>query len=581
MEETTTGVEGNEALSLVARHRRRFAEKSRRERGVVLVWFALMLIVLMGFAGFAVDLSNWWLQAERLQRAADSGAHAGVVYLPADMTGATSTARAEVVKNGYQLNGSGANATVAVSQEANPNQLRVAITSQVSTFFVKLLGVDTVTLTREAVAEYIAPVPMGSPENKLGNDPARGDVDAQLWVNVAAPNSTKGSGDRHQAKRCGTSVSGCTNTVLPGIQNDEYAFEGYLFSLKVKNRPSGQPLNVQVYDPAFAYVGDKCETNIATYPTAAQLDQLRTWYGNDAPQRYAGGLTSWCTGDQDIGGRDNKTTFIVREPDDSPWDDTNNPIVCSVTMPSWDLSSGDSIYTRLYNERNQTRDGKAPWIFSELFRQNVTICSIPAAQVLLGEYILQIRSNATSAAPDEYNSSVNTGGHNRMSIQVGFGASGPTTTNGSNVTINARGRLPIYANANGADTNFFLARILPFDAGRTLRISLYDISDVGDSGTMRIVPPTEFGSNFSGCRFANDINKSMTFNASTCTLTVPNGYYNERTVTVDIPIPTNYTCSSSQNSGCWIKVLASFNGAVQDTTTWSAAILGNPIRLIE
>ena len=63
----------------VARRRRSFMEKSRRERGVVLVWFALMLVVLMGFAGLAVDLSNWWLQAERLQRAAASGAPAGVV----------------------------------------------------------------------------------------------------------------------------------------------------------------------------------------------------------------------------------------------------------------------------------------------------------------------------------------------------------------------------------------------------------------------------------------------------------------------------------------------------------------------
>ena len=65
--------------------RRRFAEKSRRERGVVLIWFALLLIVLLGFAGFAVDLSNWWFQAEKLQRAADAGAHAGVVYLPFDV----------------------------------------------------------------------------------------------------------------------------------------------------------------------------------------------------------------------------------------------------------------------------------------------------------------------------------------------------------------------------------------------------------------------------------------------------------------------------------------------------------------
>ena len=73
----------------------------------------------------------------------------------------------------------------------------------------------------------------------------------------------------------------------------------------------------------------------------------------------------------------------------------------------------------------------------------------------------------------------------------------------------------------------------------------------------------------------------MTFNAGTCTLTVPNGYYNERIVTVDIPVPSSYSCNPSIATECWITVQANFPGAVNDTTTWSAAILGNPIRLVE
>ncbi len=565
------------------RRRRRWAERSRRERGVVLVWFTLLLVAILGFVGFAIDLSNWWFQAQKLQRAADAGAHAGVVYLPADLTSATSTARAEVAKNGYRSSGGNQNATVAVRQEANPNRLRVGVTTDVDTFFVSIFGIDHVELHREAVAEYVAPIPMGSPENKLGNDPARGDVDAQLWVNVAGPTSTKGSGDRHQAKVCGTGVAGCSNTQLPGINNDEYSYDGYVFSVRVKQKVAGQPLLFQVYDPAFAYVGDKCETNIATYPTAAQLDQLRTWYGNDAPQRYAGGLTSWCTGDQKINGRaDTVTTFIVRAPDQTPWNDLDNPVVCTETMPYWDLSTGATIYDRLYGERNSAqRDGKAPWIFSEVFRRNVNICSIDANDVELGDYILQIRSNANTADPTAYDGSVTSGGHNRFSIQAGFGETGAAQLDGSRVTVNAKGRLPIYANANSASTNFYLARILPFDAGRTLRISLYDISDVGDSGDMQIRPPSEYGSTFSGCSFANDTNKSMTYSSNTCTLVVPNGYYNERTVTVDIPIPDDYTCDAASPTGCWITVLASFDGPVQDTTTWSAAILGNPVRLVE
>lgn len=553
----------------------------------MLVWFALMLVVLIGFAGFAVDLSNWWLQAERLQRAADAGAHAGVVFLPADMTSATSTARAEVAKNGYRTTGGGANATASISQEPNPNRLRVRLTTTVPSYFVQLLGVDEVTLTREAVAEYIAPVPMGSPENKLGNDPARGDVAAQFWINIAGPNGNKFSGDRYQSKNCPTRVAGCSATANPGIQNDDYSFDGYFFALDVANKVGAQPLEVQAFDPGMIYVGDTC-TN-STFPTAAQLTTLTAWYP-DAVQRYAGGLSPWCTGDQDIGGRTTETTFIVREPDDTPWTFTDNPVVdgCTTTMPAFDpgRNGNPTIYQYLHpadgvQDDQAVIDGQAPWTFAEVFRQNATICSVPSSEVVVGDYVLQIRSNATAASPLAYSSSVNQGGHNRMSIQTGFGTAGVETLDGSAVSLNALGRLPIYANANSANTNFYLARVLPYDAGRTLRINLFDISDVGDSGTMRIVPPAEIGGTFSECGFANDTNKSMTYNTSTCTLTVPNGYYNERVVTVDVPIPDDYSCDASVETECWITVEAAFNGPVNDTTTWSAAILGNPIRLVE
>lgn len=571
---------------LSARHAR-LRRRWREERAVVLVWFALMLVMLIGFAGFAVDLSNWWFQAERLQRAADSGAHAGVVFLPADLSSASSTARAEMRKNGYVTTGTGANATAAITQEPNPNRLRVSLTTTVDSYFVQLLGVDSVTLTREAVAEYIAPVPMGSPENKLGNDPARGDTAAQFWINVAGPNGNKFSGDRYQSKNCPTRVAGCSATANVGIQNDDYSFEGYFFALKVKDRPAGQPLNVQVYDPGMVFVGDTCTSS--TFPNTTQLGTLAAWYP-DAAQRFAGGLTPWCTGDQDIGGRSTRTTFIVRAPDDTPWTNTDNPVVsgCTTTMPAYNpgASGNPTIYQYLHpsdgvQDAEAVRNGVAPWTFAEVFRQNVTICSIPASSVVEGDYILQVRSNATAAAPLDYSAGVTDGGHNRMSLQVGFGTTGVEDVDGSDVSINALGRLPIYANANSANTNFFLARVLPYDAGRTLRINLFDISDVGDSGTMRIVPPDEVGGTFAECGFSNDTNKAMTFDEDTCTLTVPNGYYNERTVTVDVPIPDDYDCDDDVGTGCWIKVRASFNGPVNDTTTWSAAILGNPVRLVE
>jgi Flp pilus assembly protein TadG len=84
-------------MTTVRRPRLQRTAPSKDERGVALVWMALFMFILLVFAGFAVDLTNWYLNAERVQRAADAGAHAGVVFLPADLTNATAKARAETV----------------------------------------------------------------------------------------------------------------------------------------------------------------------------------------------------------------------------------------------------------------------------------------------------------------------------------------------------------------------------------------------------------------------------------------------------------------------------------------------------
>lgn len=568
--------------------------RRRGERAIALVWMALTLTVMVLFAGFAVDLSNWWFQAERLQRAADAGAQAGVVFLPGDVGSATTTARREVARNEFNdgIVAGPTNATVSVNQEPNPNRLRVRVETRVKSFFLGLVGIDDVPIAREAVAEFLAPVPMGSPLNKLGGDPETGYDSPQFWINVAGPNTDKRYGDRYAAKLCATTTAFCSGTVNPGFNNDDYAYDGYFFTIDVKNVPGSQPLRVDVYDALMAYTGDKCGSSM---PTAAERATLATWYP-DAAQRYANSLNQWCPGDQDLGGRTVRTTFIVREPDDTPWTNTDNPVVNLSTCRPTTLdpylpgngSAGSPTFYQLLHPSDGVRDSEAVinpndgvLTFAEMFHRWATICSIPSGQLKTGEYLLQIRTNASSAKPTAYRASEDGAGHNRMSIRVGFGAAGVSAEDGSDVALYAGGKLPIYANADGASTNFYLARVMPADAGRTLRINLYDISDVGASGTMQIRPPAERGGTFSGCSFEADNGQAVSYNASTCTLTVPNRYFDRRLVYVDVPIPADYTCDAADPEGCWVTVLAQFPGPVQDTTTWSAAILGNPVRLVE
>jgi hypothetical protein len=57
---------------------------------------------------------------------------------------------------------------------------------------------------------------------------------------------------------------------------------------------------------------------------------------------------------------------------------------------------------------------------------------------------------------------------------------------------------------------------------------------------------------------------------------------NGRLQTITVPIPTNYTCQDSSQTGCWFRVNFSFPGVtVNDISTWSASILGDPVRIVQ
>lgn len=596
----------------LAARRARLERRWREERAAVLVWFALMLTMLIGFAGFAVDVSNWWLQAERLQRAADAGAHAGVVFLPADLPSARTTARAEIAKNGYTTTGATPDATATITQEPNPNRLRVSLTTQVPSYFVQLLGVDSVSLTRDAVAEFVAPVPMGSPENKLGNDPENADPGTQMWVNISAPQTDKVQGDRYQSRVCAGSTAECS-----GGDNTEYEQAGYFFAVDVKSVASGQPLVFQVYDAAWVNTGFTCSDRVSggsssqhLMPNSSQVGSLTAKFP-DAATRYgsvASGLSGaaldaaqkFCPGDGHQGTNSNtmNTTFVFRAPDETPWNNLDNPVInTSTCAPETVLghnpNSASNTTARTQYIYNQLADASSGLVdpndgvltFAETFRRFSTFCTIPAGQVQAGKYIVQVRTNAAAGAPLVYDPNVQTYGHNKMALRAGFGSSGVTSLDGTRVTLAALGRLPIFANSTGADTRFYLARVLPYDAGRTLRISLFDMGESNQNGTLQVLPPAEFATSFSGCSITRNDNATLSVNPSTCTLSnvISTGGFDGKLLTIDVPIPTNYTCDDSVPTGCWVKIKAAYptGATVNDATTWSAAILGNPVRLVE
>jgi hypothetical protein len=143
------------------------ASHTKASRGQVLVIFAGTLTVLLLMAALVVDLAWLWSNSLRIQRAADAAALAGVTHLPGDTAGAYLAAKSGATRNGYTT-GTGGVTVTPLQDATSPRRLDVKVTAPVKTFFLHLIGMDTVIVSRKSKAEFILPVPMGSPLNYYG-----------------------------------------------------------------------------------------------------------------------------------------------------------------------------------------------------------------------------------------------------------------------------------------------------------------------------------------------------------------------------------------------------------------------------
>ncbi len=564
--------------------------RPRDERGFVLIFVAIILVVLLAMAGFAVDYWHWSREGARLQRTADAAALAGAIYMP-DNPGQAgfTTAKTVAGRNGYTDGQSGA--TVVATAGVVPTQLKVSVSQRVQNFFGSLVGAGTTTVTKHAVAEYEPAVNMGSPINQFGNDPQSGaglgtTRYPEFWANVFGPSSNKDKGDAIQANICaaGVATDNCSGS------NSDYDTNGYFYAIDVKPGATG-PMVVQIYDPEFAHTGDNCgnndTSNGAPGSNLVGASQLPPNFNpqfavSDPSTRYSPSSSSvYCSGDQYYSDGGNGLTppwtdFLIRAPDDTPSNPTNNPILCTKDFPGY---LGD-LKTAL---QATTPQAGAPDLFVKYFRQWYTVCTIPNPQV--GTYFVQVKTGTKSdgtVAPHG-------GGANRFAIRVGLNSDFST----SNASIYGFGRQGLYANYPGSNTTFYLARVLPGASGRALQVNFFDVGDASQPGTITIQPPPDsnVGSSFSGCTYTAPPGNSTgppwgTFsntNAGCSISGVQTPAYNGQWISYRIPIPDNYTCTYTDPLGCWTRVNFKFPNltSVQDTTTWSAQILGDPVRLVE
>jgi Flp pilus assembly protein TadG len=120
-----------------------------RQSGQTLVLITVLMVGLLGVAGFAIDYGYWALNKKQVQSAADASALAGASQIPAGSASAGSTAQSQYAKNGVSGDSVGVSTTTNLT--AN-DSVTVNASRSVATWFTSLFGIHSVTVKGAARA---------------------------------------------------------------------------------------------------------------------------------------------------------------------------------------------------------------------------------------------------------------------------------------------------------------------------------------------------------------------------------------------------------------------------------------------
>lgn len=614
---------------------------ARDEQGYVMVVSTLVVAALFAaLAAIGVDTARWAVEMERVQKAADAAALAGVTYMPNDLPNATKVALAVAAKNGYVND---ASTIVTVAGTSRPSQLRVTIESRIDNTFGVTFGSGRTSIARTSVADYTAPAPMGSPCNTLGNEPlstsgaaqpigsalpapkpANCDVVPGFWAGIAGPDTDKVQGDQHMTLHCPSSSPkpfGCN-----GTGNADHDAHGYFFAIHVEPAAVGTPIDVQVFDPAYvnsdnSLSGGAGSIFCASLGTTGGLAGTSGSPSNDYTSstewttRYRAGTSSspnaFCPGDSQPGSEGAKggfdTTYVLREQVDTNYP-PHAPVISGCTKQFRGL---DTIPTATQLRRYTSGTTNNPAYdkqLAQVFHQWVSLCTFTPTRK--GDYYLQVRTNRSlggTAVPNKnlanatLPSVIYTGNPN-ASAPVGNATAGAglnafalravpaSTALRAHVAVSGFASMPIVQNVTTSSATFNLIRALPNAKGQIISFDFFDAADGASSsgGTVKVVKPTDAtgtgmsATTIAGCKTWLNDTTTKTALASDCSAKVSPSINNGQLQHVLVPIPNDYTCDDTKLTGCWFKVTINFgSGTVTDFTTWTANVGGDPVRLIQ
>ncbi len=540
-----------------------------RDGGYVLALGALLIIPMTAFVAFAVDLGAWQARASEVRNAAHAAALAGVTRMPTE-SAAITEARAVAARNGFVHSPTG-----PVQVLVNPlgsAQLQVTIIDGDVDQYFSSLFVDDVTIERSATAEFIEPVPMGSPRNFIGTNalanPGLSDPE-NFWLSASGYCARREHGDRitprTDANEGSSGFEGCTPQGAPPStsalgDNPEWRDWGYLYAIEFEDKYTGD-VAIEVFNPGH------CDGEASN------------------PSSDSGASTSAA--------RDYEYTILDR---DNPLDPVNSKVIWGPTTFSPSDCSSNNRWTTL------------------------DTLSAPAG----GIYYLQIN-------PVEPIDKDLAEGQNQFSIRArdtshpASGTGWPCTIDAAEATTDAPHRTDcpqVYALTHlgvylrnlptNSTADFYLASIDSAHAGRRVEIELFDAAE--ETGGIELLDPEDNAVTFEWEVACQDGSYRSENGGNCATLTgenaPPGGYgptiasfidtsgsgipdserpwgsrnsqsttYSDRIIRLAFTLPTDASDWYGGNS--WFQLRYHPAGATGDRTTWTVRIIGDPVRLVE
>ena len=496
------------------------AHRRKEEGGYILVLIAGSMTVLLSIAGLALDLGWWYREATKLQSAVDAAALAGVVYMPGNLSKATSTALTTMAKNDFATGAKGVVVTVSTVPGYSRRIKVCATDSNVEVYFTKVIGMSPI-ITKCAVAEYILPVAMGSPLNEMSLSTLG------VWPAVNGYCSATEDGDE----------------VLSGFRG---MFPDHTWSTFTGCPPggaSGPPLGP---NPLYDATGYNYIVDIKT----ASATSIQVY---DGEWHSAAGTID---GNQGTGATVVDTTFKVTWDNATPLDTSDDVVVATTTIPSRSAAHRNAWVT-LYNAAAIGR-----------YNVNVTV-STNATSHGSNSFGLRASSGAFSLCSTEL-------------AAANYSATCPEVFADQHLGVNAQVASSVasfyLANVDSvyAGRQMTVGLFDPGEGGSTIEILDPNGNPVSFTyATVDDLPATIGAPFYSGSGTTIDVSgliPAQTYRRNRFK-------FNDRKVEAIVDLPSNYVALYGTKT--WWKLRYTFGGgSVGDRTTWDVGITGDPVRLV-